>query len=90
MSYEFIEPLATKPKVVEKIYRKVSVAERILNEFRESKVKYAKVDFEKLKGKYKSAPFASRAIGRVLKRLDLEKEVSVYSDEKTVYLERLK
>jgi len=49
MGYEFIEPLEERPKVKKKTYYKVSVAERILNEFKESEAKYAKVNFDKLK-----------------------------------------
>jgi len=67
MSYGFIEPLEEKPKV-EKKARKVSIAELILNEFMESRAKYARVSFDKLKDSYKSPAFASRAIGRVSKR----------------------
>jgi len=44
MSYKFIEPLEEKPKV--EVKPKVSVAERILNEFLESDTKYARVRFE--------------------------------------------
>jgi len=87
MNYEFIEPLEQRPKV-EKKYRKVSIAECILNEFKESTAKYAKVSFDKLKDSYKSPAFASRALGRVLKRLGLEGKVTVYSDENNVYLEK--
>jgi len=90
MSYEFIEPLEERPKVKKKTYRKVSIAELVLNEFKESTAKYAKVSFDKLKDSYKSPAFASRAIGRVLKRLGLENEVTVYSDENNVYLEKIK
>ena len=90
MSYEFIEPLAERPKIKKKVYRKVSLAERILAEFRESNVKYAKVSFEKIKGEYKSPAFCARAIGRVIKRLKLENEIDVYSDENSIYLEKLK
>jgi len=50
--------------------------------------KYAKVSFDKLKDSYKSPAFASRALGRVLKRLGLEGKVTVYSDENNVYLEK--
>jgi len=89
MSYEFIEPLEEKPKVEKKAYRKVSIAEHILNEFMESKAKYARVSFDKIKDSYKSPAFASRAIGRVSKRRGLEKEIAVYSDEKNIYLEKL-
>jgi len=53
MNYEFIEPLEERPKVKKK-YRKVSIAECILNEFKESTAKYAKVSFDKLKDSYKS------------------------------------
>lgn len=90
MSYRFIEPLEEKPKVERKIFRKVSVAEEILNEFTGSKVKYAKVSFEKLKEDYRSPAFCARAIGRVAKRLKLDDRVATYSDENNVYLERLK
>lgn len=89
MSYEFIEPLEERPKIKKKTFYKVSVAERILNEFRESEAKYAKVNFEKLKGIYKSPAFASRAIGRVSKRLGLKDKISVYSNENSIYLEKL-
>jgi len=88
MSYEFIEPLEEKPKVEKKAH-KVSIAEHILNEFMESKAKYARVSFDKIKDSYKSPAFASRAIGRVSKRRGLEKEIAVYSDEKNIYLEKL-
>ncbi|RJS87980.1 hypothetical protein CW704_01010 [Candidatus Bathyarchaeota archaeon] len=89
MNYEFIEPLEERPKVKKKTYYKVSVAERILNEFKESEAKYAKVNFDKLKDFYKSPAFASRAIGRVSKRLGLKDKISVYSDENNIYLEKL-
>jgi len=89
MDYEFIEPLEERPKVKKKTYYKVSVAERILNEFKESEAKYAKVNFDKLKDFYKSPAFASRAIGRVSKRLGLKDKISVYSDENNIYLEKL-
>ena len=89
MNYEFIEPLEEKPKVKKRAYRKVSIAEIILNEFKESEAKYAKVSFNKLKDIYKSPAFASRAIGRVSKRLGLKNKISVYSDENNVYLEKL-
>jgi len=89
MDYEFIEPLEERPKVKKKTYYKVSVAERILNEFKESEAKYAKVNFDKLKDFYKSPAFASRAIGRVSKRLELKDKISVYSDEDNIYLEKL-
>jgi len=89
MSYEFIEPLEEKPKVEKKLYRKVSIAERILNEFMESEAKYARISFDKIKDSYKSPGFASRAIGRVSKRRGLEKEIAVYSDENNIYLEKL-
>ena len=89
MNYEFIEPLEERPKVKKKTYYKVSVAERILNEFKESEAKYAKVNFDKLKDFYKSPAFASRAIGRVSKRLELKDKISVYSDENNIYLEKL-
>ena len=89
MGYEFIEPLEERPKVKKKPYYKVSVAERILNEFKESEAKYAKVNFDKLKDFYKSPAFASRAIGRVSKRLGLKDKISVYSDEDNIYLEKL-
>jgi len=89
MSYGFIEPLEEKPKL-EKAYRKISVAELILNEFMESEAKYARVSFDKLIDSYKSPAFASRAIGRVSKRLELENEIVVYSDEDNIYLEKLK
>jgi len=89
MCYEFIEPLEERPKVKKKTYYKVSVAERILNEFKESEAKYAKVNFDKLKDFYKSPAFASRAIGRVSKRLGLKDKISVYSDEDNIYLEKL-
>ncbi|RLI06221.1 hypothetical protein DRO22_01630 [Candidatus Bathyarchaeota archaeon] len=89
MNYEFIEPLEERPKVKKKTYYKVSVAERILNEFKESEAKYAKVNFDKLKDFYKSPAFASRAIGRVSKRLGLKDKISVYSDEDNIYLEKL-
>jgi len=89
MGYEFIEPLEERPKVKKKTYYKVSVAERILNEFKESEAKYAKVNFDKLKDFYKSPAFASRAIGRVSKRLGLKDKISVYSDEDNIYLEKL-
>ncbi|MCD6324891.1 hypothetical protein J7L97_01225 [Candidatus Bathyarchaeota archaeon] len=89
MDYEFIEPLEERPKVKKKTYYKVSVAERILNEFKESEAKYAKVNFDKLKDFYKSPAFASRAIGRVSKRLGLKDKISVYSDEDNIYLEKL-
>jgi len=88
MSYEFIEPLEEKPKIKKKVY-KVSIAELILNEFMESEAKYAKVNFDKLKDNYKSPAFASRAIGRVSKRLRLENEIAVYSDENNIYIEKL-
>lgn len=90
MSYRFIEPLKEKPKVERKVYRKVSIAEQILNEFRESKVKYAKVGFAKLREEYKSPAFVSRAIGRVIKRLKLDDRITVYSDGNNVYLEQMK
>jgi len=89
MSYEFIEPLEERPKAKKKVYRKVSIAELVLNEFRESEAKYAKVSFDKLKDNYKSPAFASRAIGRIAKRLGLENKVIVYSDENNVYLEKI-
>jgi len=89
MSYEFIEPLEEKPKVKKKVH-KVSIAKLILNEFLESEAKYARVSFDKIKDSYKSTAFASRAIGRVSKRRGLEKEIAVYSDEKNIYLEKLK
>jgi len=85
MSYGFIEPLEEKPKVE----KKMRIAELILNEFMESRAKYARVNFDKIKDSYKSPAFASRAIGRVSKRLGLEKEIAVYSDEKNIYLEKL-
>jgi len=88
MSYEFIEPLEEKPKVKKKLYRKVSMAELILDEFMKSKAKYARVSFDKLKDRYKSPAFASRAIGRVSKRRGIE--IAVYSDEKNIYIEKLK
>jgi len=88
MSYGFIEPLEEKPKVEKKVYRKVSIAELILNEFMESEAKYARVRFDKIKDSYKSPAFASRAIGRVSKRLGLE--IAVYSDENNIYIEKLK
>lgn len=90
MSYEFIEPLEEKPKVRVKTYRKVSVAELILNEFMESEAKYARVSFDKIKDSYKSPAFASRAIGRVSKRRRLENKIAVYSDENNIYLEKIK
>lgn len=90
MSYEFIEPLDKKPKVERKAYRKITTGERILREFLGSKAKYAKVSFARVKGEYKSPAFCSRAVGRVVKRLDLDNEVAVYSDEENVYLEQLK
>jgi len=89
MSYEIIEPLEERPKVKKKMYRKVSIAELILKEFEKSGAKYAKVSFDKLREKYKSPAFASRAIGRVSRRLGLEKKIIVYSDENNVYLEKL-
>ena len=88
MSYKFIEPLEEKPKV-KKSYRKVSIAELILNEFKEAEVKYAKISFGKLRDRYKSPAFASRAIGRVAKRLGLKDKIIVYSDEDNVYLEKI-
>ena len=45
---------------------KVSIAERIINEFQGSSLKYAKVSFDKLKEDYKSAGSCARAISRVL------------------------
>jgi len=89
MGYEFIEPLEERPRVKRKAYRKVSIAEIILNEFEKSGAKYAKVSFNKLRDNYKSPAFASRAIGRIAKRLGLKGKVIVYSDENDVYLERL-
>jgi len=90
MSYEFIEPLEEKPKVRVKTYRKVSVAELILNEFMESEAKYARVSFDRIKDSYKSPAFACRAIGRVSKRRRLENKIAVYSDENNIYLEKIK
>lgn len=90
MSYRFIEPLDEKPKVKRKIYRKVSMAEQILNEFKESKATYARVSFDKLKEDYKSPAFVARAIGRVARRLKMNKEIAAYSDETNVYLEKTK
>jgi len=88
MSFEFIEPLKEKPEIGKKTYKR-SVAERILNEFMESKAKYAKVNFDKIKNFYKSPAFASRALGRVSKRLGLKDKISIYSDENNVYLEKI-
>jgi len=89
MSYEFIEPLQERPKVKKKTRYKSSIAEKILNEFKESDARYAKVSFEKLEEVYKSPAFASRALGRVAKRLGLKGKISVYSDEDNIYLEKL-
>ena len=52
-------------------------------------MKYAKVSFDKLKDDYKSPAFCARAMGRVIKRLNLENVITVYSDENNVYLERM-
>jgi len=90
MSYRFIEPLKEKPKIVKKKYWKKSLAQLILEEFLESDLKYARVPYEKVKEEYKSPAFCSRAIGRVITTLKREKEVSVVSDEKAIYLEKLK
>ncbi|RLI12031.1 hypothetical protein DRO35_04015 [Candidatus Bathyarchaeota archaeon] len=89
MKYEFIEPLQERPKVKKKIRYKSTIAEKILNEFKESDAKYAKVSFEKLKGIYKSPAFTSRALGRVAKRLGLKEKITIYSDENNIYLEKL-
>jgi len=89
MSYEFIEPLEERPRIKKKVYRKISVAEIILNEFKESESKYAKISFKRLKDSYKSPAFASRAIGRVAKRLGLSGKLIVYSDEENIYLEKI-
>jgi len=89
MRYEFIEPLEERPKVKKKAYRKLSVAEVILNEFKKSEAKYARVSFSKLKDHYKSSAFASRAIGRVARRLGLKDKIIVYSDEDNIYLEKI-
>ena len=88
MSFEFIEPLEEKPEIGKKSYKR-SVAERILNEFMKSEAKYAKVSFDKIKNFYKSPAFASRALGRVSKRLGLKDKISIYSDEDNVYLEKI-
>ncbi|MFQ6094677.1 MAG: hypothetical protein ACE5NN_00900 [Candidatus Bathyarchaeia archaeon] len=87
MSYEFIEPLTERPRVEKKVK---CLAEQIIKEFQDSKVEYAKVSFANIKHYYKSPAFCARAIGRVLKRLDLKGEITVYSDKENVYLERSK
>ena len=86
MDYEFIEPLEEKPKV--KRRPKFSLPERILNEFSESEARYARVRFEKIQDSYKSPGSAARAIGKVAKKRELE--ITAYSDEEYVYLEKLK
>ena len=88
MSYEFIEPLTEKPRIKKKAYGKISLGEKIIKEFHKVNVKYAKVDFGKLKGEYKSTISAARAMGRLLNGMNLKGQISVYSDENNVYLER--
>lgn len=90
MSYQFIEPLKERPKVVKKKYGRKSIAQMILEEFISNDTKYAKVPFEKVKDSYKRPAYCSRAIGRVISTLKKEKEIQTYSDEKNVYLERIK
>ena len=89
MSYEFIEPLKERPKVEKKQYVKESMAEKIIKEFQKAKnLKYAKVPYNKISDVYKSAAYGARGMGRVVKRLGLEKELTVYSDSENIYLER--
>lgn len=89
MSFEFIEPLTEKPKLKRRIARTTPLAELVVREFKRSNVRYAKVSFNKLKGNYKSPGSCARAIGRTLKRLKLNTEIEVYSDDNNVYLEKV-
>ena len=90
MSYEFIQPLEKKPKVERKAAKKASIGERIIVEFREANVKYARVPFEKLKDNYKSPMSAARGMGRILTGLELADQIDIYSDDENVYLEKTK
>lgn len=88
--FSFIEPLTKKPKVLKERRGVVSTAEQIVTEFKESGSKYAKVGFAKLKPTYQSAKSSARAVGRVIKNMELEETIRAYADEENLYLERLK
>lgn len=80
---EFIEVIAHKPKIA-KPEKKPSLGQKIILEFLTSKAQYARINFEKLKGDYKSLISAARAIGRVSKG-----KIKVYGDGKEwIYLEK--
>jgi len=90
MDFQFIEPLTEKPKLKRRVYRTIPMSELIIREFTRSNVKYARVSFDKIKGYYKSPGSCARAIGRTLKKLNLEAEIEVYSDRNNVYLEKVR
>jgi len=85
--YEFITPLEERPKVAKK--PKVSVAEQIIREFEESNVKYAVIKPERISGVYKNNATCARVIGRMLRKLGLDRRIRVYSTSEGVFLERL-
>ena len=84
--FQYINPLQEKPEVARKIYRTISIAQLVIEEFLKSGVKYAEIKGDALK-KYKSSASCARGFGRVIKTLGHSEKVKVYSDSEKVYLE---
>ena len=80
---QYVEVLADKPKITKPI-KEPSLSQKIILEFLTSKAQYGRINFEKLKGEYKSLTSAARALGRAAR-----KKIKVYSDGKEwIYLEK--
>ncbi len=84
--FQYINPLQEKPEVASKIYRTISIAQLVIEEFLKSGVKYAEIKGDAFK-KYKSSASCARGFGRVIKTLGHSGKVKVYSDSEKVYLE---
>ena len=83
MSFKYIEEVEEVPEMP-KYYK--STAREIIEEFLRSKMNKARVAYEKVKDDYKSTGYLARALGGVIKRMNLDKEIKVFSHGDYVYI----
>jgi len=96
MTYEFIEPLEEKPVLGNRVPHKC-LAFKILQEFQDSKARYAKVNLDKIRKGGERETVLDCVICMTMcepKNLSfsfpkLGSDVKVYSDKENIYLERV-